>query len=262
MGNRILIIAAYNGEDRHRTGYPPCKFLDTQFQQLSTLKHSLDKVVIVYNDTHVNGDDRREFEKSLEQFPNVLRRQNIQGSYGAWKDGYQTNPDYEWYFFIEDDYTFFIDDFDQKWIDLWEPETSYIATKAGRDWGHPYHASIANGLTRGDILKDVNWDSMSAQLQYDGALQLGWSGLFNGAGLRDIREHYAAPYYVRFGIPVTDYGNPNLPILIGPVQLILDQQIKEVYEEHRALPFREVDPMRHRQRMVDDPDYRLRIGAE
>ena len=244
MAGRILIILSYNGGDRHGTGYNAYQFLRIQHQQLTTLKHNLDKVLVVVNEPSPNPYDK-EYEAALELFPHILRRSNQMWSYGGWQEGYLAEPDYEWYFFLEDDYTFFLDDFDQKWIDLWKPGMSYLATKIGNDFGYPLHASIANGLTRGDILKTVKWEHLTGSGEYDAALQIGWSDLFDLDGLADIRDVYAAPFYDHGSI--INHGNPNFPLLVGPVQLITPEPIDQ-----------EIMPDRHKQRVEQDYDYRIR----
>lgn len=217
MGNgSILIIASYGGSDRHKSQHTPSDFLRIQHSQLGKLKSKLNKVLVVVNEA--NGG--KEYEESLRLFPSILRRPNVQGSYGAWKEGFLKNPGYNWYFFVEDDYTFFLDDFDQRWIDLWDSRfNSYIATKAGCDWGLPRHASISNGLSSEEVLKNVDWSGMIAQHEYDANLQLQWSSLF-GNGLTDIRGRYAAPYWNMRGY-MEEHGDPRFPVLIGPVQLLL-----------------------------------------
>lgn len=242
MAGRVLIILSYNGGDRHQTGYNAYQFLRIQHKQLTDLKHSLDKVLVVVNETGIYDE---EYEKALGLFPNILRRSNDMWSYGGWRDGFLAEPDYEWYFFVEDDYTFFLDDFDQRWIDLWKPETSYIAMKVGRDFGYPLHASIANGLTRGDILKKVNWKQMVGAGEYDAALQISWSSLFGTEGLTDIREVYACPFYAH--TTLISHGDTNLPLLIGPVQLANPEPLG-----------REIMPDRHKQRLQEDYDYKVR----
>lgn len=241
MGGRILIIVSYNG-DRHPTGYNPFQFLRIQHQQLTALKHGLDKVLIVVNDSGVYDKD---YEEALSLFPNVLRRSNALWSYGGWKDGFLHEPDYEWYFFFEDDYTFFMDDFDQKWIDLWKPGHSYIAMKVGSDFGYPIHASIANGLTRGEILREAKWESLVGASEYDAKLQLSWSELFATEGLADIRGTYAAPFYSHNVL--VSHGDSTLPLLAGPIQLARPDPIT-----------REVMLDRHKQRRETDFDYKVK----
>lgn len=209
---KILIIASYNGT-RHQT-MPASQMLKIQNQQLTTLKHSLDRILIVVNEANASED----YEEALRDFIDPLRIPNgPQGSYGAWRAGYLDNPDYEWYFFLEDDYTFFMDDFDQKMIDLWTPETTYLAERVDEYGPHGRHTSISNGLTRGDILASVNWNHLTAQGQYNAQVQVGWSRMF-GEGTRDITSKYGSPFFVQPGS--FNDSAPYNPPLIGPVQMI------------------------------------------
>lgn len=239
---RILIIVSYNGI-RHQSGYNAYQLLRIQHKQLTDLKHSLDKILIVVNESGVEDED---YEKALALFPNLLRRPNTLWSYGGWKDGVLANPDYEWYFFLEDDYTVFMDDWDQKWIDLWKPEMSYLAHKVGTDWGYPKHASMSSGLSRGDILKTVKWENLRGSGEYDAILQVSWSQLFDSEGLFDIRSRYAAPFHSAGTI--TNHGDIDFPILIGPAQMLEFDQ-----------PTREVMWDRHKRRMEEDIEYKFRV---
>lgn len=213
MSSRILIISSYNGPRHDTHGIRPGDMLAYQHQQLTKLKHNLDKVLIVSN-------EGGEFLRELLLFSDVLYRDNKQGSYGAWRLGYLANPGYEWYFFLEDDYVFALDNFDQLMIDMWKPETSYLAERVfnAEALGHR-HTSISNGLTRGDILSGVDWDrNLAAGNQYDSALQMGWSALFDMKGLADITESYATPFWTGEGIKY--WGDEEKPKLIIPVQLL------------------------------------------
>ncbi len=196
--------------------------LRIHYSQLEKLKHNLDKVLIVvneYQDASHGADE--DYEDALSKFPDVLRVPNgNQGSYGALRDAFGVFPNYEWYFFLEDDYTFFLDNFDQLMIDMWTPETTYIAARI--DGGGPYglHASMPHGVTKGEVLKKIDWTGFNAMEggEYNSLIQVTWSHLFGSQGLRDITGTYGSPFFITPG----SFNNtdPSKPILIGPVQLI------------------------------------------
>src|SRR5579859_1483367 len=150
MTGKILIIASWWG-DRHPT-MKSSRMLEFQFSQLQKLKHGLDKVLLV-----VNG---MAGPPEIDLFQDKLFRENTQGSYGAWKDGMIANPGYEWYFFLEDDYVFNLDHFDQLMIDMWKPGATYLAEMIAGE-----HASISNGMTWGGITPD--WSRLPEVSIYD-----------------------------------------------------------------------------------------------
>lgn len=201
MTGRILIIVSYNGL-RHRTIVSPADMLRKQAEQLRRLRHHLDKVLIVVPDYATSQNLDPEYEEALKLFSDILRVPNgDQASYGAWRDGFLANPSYEWYFFLEDDYTFVLDDFDQAMIDKWTPETSYLAHKIDEGGVLGIHTSMSSGLIRGDNLRRVDWTRFN-QIQggeYNSGLQIGWSDLFETKGLRDISDWYGIRFFVEPG---------------------------------------------------------------
>jgi hypothetical protein len=211
---RILIIASYNGSRHYTRGLTPAQMLRIQSSQLSKLKNDLNRVLLVVNEAQPDPD----YDKALMLFQDQIKIPNSnQGSYGAWRDGFFDQPDFEWYFFLEDDYTFFLDSFDQLMIDMWSPGTSYLANKVDGNYGeYGQHASISNGLIKGETLRSINWDRFDATSQY-GDAQICWSRLFDLTGLKDITHLYAHPFWTGADLIWTDSPKPTL---IGPMQLL------------------------------------------
>jgi hypothetical protein len=211
---RILIIASYNGNRHNTRGISPAQMLRIQYSQLNKLKHDLDRVLIVVNEPGSGVDD--DYEKALMLFPHQIKTPNTnQGSYGGWRDGFLAYPDHEWYFFLEDDQTFFMDNFDQLWIDLWTPDTSYLATQISE--GYNRHASMSSGLIKGEVLREIDWSNLNAEGQYNSSLQVNWSRLFNREGLRGIDHIYGTPFWTGQDLLWVDSSKPTL---IGPMQLL------------------------------------------
>lgn len=212
MSSNVLIIASYNGP-RHPT-ISPTRMLEIQYDQLQKLEHNTD-VIIVVNKARYDAN----YEKALTRFPVVIERENHQGSYGAWKDGFLLTPKYEWYFFLEDDYTFALDNFDQKMIEMWKPGTSYLAERVFDAVALKHkHASISNGLSRYEILNKIDWSQLIDASQYDSHLQMGWSGLFAMDGLADITEKYSTPFWN--GEYIKYWEDEEKPALIVPMQML------------------------------------------
>lgn len=204
---RILIIASYNGSRHYSSGITPAQMLRIQAAQLSKLRNNLDRVLVVVNEAPEDPD----YDKALMSFMNAIRVPHG-SSYEAWRDGFLHRPDHEWYFFLEDDYTFFLDDFDQRMIDMWTPETVYLSSRFENN-----HAAISNGLIRGETLRQIDWSKSDLHGQYTYA-QRNWSSLFDMAGHKDVRGTYASPFHAEDG--ALHFRSDTKPILIGPVQLL------------------------------------------
>lgn len=199
MTGKILIIASWSGW-RHPT-YSSEKLLQFQYDQLQKLDHNLDKVLLV-----VNG---RSGPKEIDLFPDKLFRDNVQGSYGAWRDGMIANPGYEWYFFLEDDYVFNLDRFDQLMVDMWTPEATYLAERVIDN-----HAAVSNGMTRGNI--NPNWNRLPSVDIYEASLQKSWHRCFGDTGLIDMTDRYSTPFWTGTDLRFQS----EKPALIVPVQML------------------------------------------
>lgn len=209
---RCLIIASWNGLRRHETPDNEA-LLREHWLRLHNLKHSLDRVLVVQN----RSPKLKETPDALELFRNPLVRDNINGSYGAWIDGYRSEPDYEWYFLIEDDYFFEIDHFDDAMIEMWRPGMSYLAAMVAGGRKYPVHAAISNGLTRGDVMDSVDFNFPTIHI-YNDLLQVAWSAQFAKVGsLRDVRSRYSCPFYDGPTRRILHH-DPEKPILMRPAQ--------------------------------------------
>jgi len=217
--SRILIIASYNGP--RRWSLPNSRLLELQHEYLSKVKHNLDKIVVVQNRAEIP-------QSKLHLFADVLHRENSCGSYGAWVHGYQIYPDYEWYFFLEDDYIFTLDNFDQRMIDMWDDETSYLCSLILQN---PIrHAAISNGLTRGDVLKNIDFKPLKKYDNiYNGLLQTTFSQLFSGdpkKKLKDVTTEYSTPFWQQNSVRYNEKGKP---ILISPAQLLTPLSFEQIH---------------------------------
>ena len=206
VGKRILVIASYCGEDRHN---PDTNYLEYQLESLKRFKHNLDDVVVVVN----QGNPTVEYLDSLSEFPKVLLRPNVRGSYGAWNHAWDTYGDeYDWYFVIEDDYVFGLDNWDQKLIDLWEDDMGYLCSMLESD-----HASMTGGLVSSAGFKAADFSDFNrcSKDTYDTCSQIRWSQAFLNSPLRvkSILPAYDAPF---FGAGITRSFSNN-PAIIIPV---------------------------------------------
>jgi len=212
--SRILIIASYSGP--RRWSLPSGRLLQAQHDQLSKLRHKLDKIVVVQNESKI-------VPKELGLFEHVIHRPNKSGSYGAWLDGYTQNPDHDWYFFIEDDYLFVHDDFDDMMIDLWDDTVSYLCSRVDpNNKSYGYHMAVTNGLTHRTVLEGIGL--LGAKFRglddiYNTQLQIAFSRLFEllpGRSIRSMQETYCMPFWqeeLRFV--------DARPKLIVPAQMVI-----------------------------------------
>lgn len=216
MSKRVLVIASFNGA-RHHPFPPGNELLEAQLWSLKTFKHSLDKVVVV---TTSRPDPPSPYGVALSRFETVLYRDNIHGSYGSWNHAWDTYGDeFDWYFLIEDDYVFVLDNWDQKLIDLWSDGLGYLCGLLVSD-----HASMSGGLVSSAALKvaDFTLFNRCPDDVYDSCSQIQWSRAFINSPLRveQIPPRYEMPYYMGGGTFM--HYEKGKPIMMMPVQMIPD----------------------------------------
>lgn len=219
----ILVIASYWGQRHGDTS--PIFMLEKQLESLQ-LKNHLDRVLVVATQHEVSGL----YADILAKFPEVVYRSNISGSYGSWKYAWDLcGSEYDWYFFLEDDYVFALDDFDQRMIELFDDNLGYLCSLyVDNHIYHPtirHHASVSNGLVHRRALEKADFSSMMGLDIYDNRCQTRWSWALEETGykVRDFLPHYDAPFYTGSNI----WRFNDNPILIKPVQMF-DPTIKVV----------------------------------
>lgn len=159
---------------------------------------------------------------------------NDHHSYDQWLQGYTNFPDFDYYFFIEDDYTVnteFIN-FDIDLVNLYKKfffdNVGYLCARACKN-EHRYHASVSNGLISGDTLRRFNKDTIIEELYnfpVKGSIpwpQLKFSFLFsdNGIPVKDYTLFYSTPFWDSYYKNIKMYGNEKLPAILIPIQKIL-----------------------------------------
>ena len=211
MGRRILVIASYCGENRH---HPSINYLAYQLESLKRFKNNLDDVVVVVN----KGYPTVEYLDSLSEFPKVLLRPNVRDSYGAWNHALDIYGDeYDWYFVVEDDYVFVLDNWDQKLIDLWEDDMGYLCSKLDGELQN-FHASMTGGLVSSVGFRTADFSDFNrcSSDVYDTCSQIRWSQAFINSPLKvkSILPTYDTPFY---GAGITRSFSNN-PAIILPIQ--------------------------------------------
>lgn len=156
-------------------------------------------------------------------------------SYGGWSDAYlQYRTDFDYYFFIEDDYVYVKDDFDSIMIETYQSEQcGYLCTLARMGRHNFVHAAISNGLASSSVLEkivglygrlpyDCN-DSFANYNHYDGDSQIGFSKAFvdNGFKIADTTHRFRAPYWHPTDRAVVEFAPNRTEYLIQPIQLAI-----------------------------------------
>jgi hypothetical protein len=247
LGKRILVIASYCGDDRRN----PYNYLKYQLESLERLRHKLDDVVVVENAGHPTAD----YLESQAKFDKILHRPNIRGSYGAWNYAWETYGDeYEWYFYLEDDYVFALDNFDDKLIAMWEPGVGHLCSLYYDHGRVGWHVAMPNGLISAEgwrVADFSHFNTVNVTPIYEPEIQISWGNSFINSPLRvkSIVPTYDTPFYV-----TGETRNLcNSPAIIVPIGLPppLPQS-----EQRTKLPMlRELVTDRHLQRLIDDPEY-------
>lgn len=214
--NTIYVCTAWSGHRRlqdRRYQLDNTFYLKTHIENLKKYKHNLNHIVFAISHNPTETSNYKEFVKNIPkkiQKANVeiLYRENIGLSYGALSDvfrKYQTNYDY--YFTIEDDYSFIQDNFDKIFIHklLQSEKYAYVTCLAGA-----VYADISVGVIKSKALKEFAnsnngvlypypWNARVNHTNYDSVYQY---GQFNtGVALRklgyeivDLRENYKCAF--------------------------------------------------------------------
>lgn len=195
-------------------------------KNLRELPHRLDHVVVVSN---APPRDSGDYFEATQLFDAVMYRENVRGSYGAWKHAWDYYGDtFDWYFLLEDDYIMMAPDFDAKLIALWEPGMGYLAGMIG-EHGLPMHFNQSSGLASAEGFKAADFTEFEKTSNiYDSAVQIEWSKAFIDSPLKtkQIHPHYDVPYFTgqqiwRFAEKETIFGpvqmyNPQYHIEMSP----------------------------------------------
>lgn len=132
-------------------------YLEKQVEQLSSLKHNLSQITFVVPNYEQQPKEYTDFLNSLpskiRETPVVVEhRPNVGMSYGGFNHCYvKWRQEFEYYFFLEDDYFFVKDDFDKIFIEEIEqyPNCGYLCMNKGNGGGvYKMHAAVPMGILR------------------------------------------------------------------------------------------------------------------
>jgi hypothetical protein len=166
MAPRVnYVLCAWSGKRRTpdvRREVDGAFYLRTHLRSLRDLRHRLDQITLMVPE---NQAEPPEFRELLRQLPPrvrdtpivVMERPNIGLSYGSLSDCFaRYRCDFDYYFFMEDDYVFTQHEFDRLHVEEMEadPKCGYLCGLAWTN-GLPLHAGIANGIMRATALERV-----------------------------------------------------------------------------------------------------------
>jgi len=160
------VLCTWSGARRTpdmRVRADPAFYLKQHMKSLRLLRHSLDQITVMVPE---NFNEPPEFREFLNEIPRqvqnasvvVMERPNVGMSYGSMSDCYaKYRTEFDYYFFMEDDYVFTLDDFDKLHTDVMEADEKcgYLCGLAWALPGLPLHAGIANGVMRASALEAV-----------------------------------------------------------------------------------------------------------
>lgn len=160
------VLCTWSGRRRtvdHRREQEPEFYLRTHIESLSALNHSLDRVTIVV--PH-DPEEPTAFRSYLQSIPSkigsaevlVFERPNIGLSYGSLSDVYgECRTSFDYYMFIEDDYTFNQHWFDRLHAEVMEEDVQcgYLCGLAWAVRHMPLHAGVPHGMMRAAAMEKV-----------------------------------------------------------------------------------------------------------
>lgn len=170
--------------------------------------------------------------------------ENTTASYDQWIQGYLAYPDFEYFLFIEDDYTLHpsLTTFDSTLVDYYNASVKdsdgvgYLCTLASPLNDLPHHAAISNGIVNKKTMErlgpGVLDDFYTLASEYPGRCQYAFSLVFENKNVNilSMHNHFVAWYWstVRNGLEI--YSDPSVAnLLIVPVQYVLSPHFRAVY---------------------------------
>jgi len=232
------IVSLYFGERRvEAEGYKQDRsfYLQKHIEYLTKLKHSCSKIIFVINQTPLDDKQIIEVEKATTlirdfklKHPNkeveILTRENLGLSYGAWNEALKKDcKDVDYAFLIEDDYCPVSNNFDEKFLHYFT-ENKKLAYVCQLWWTHgsvfDFHAGISNGL----LSMEAYFSSGEFQINYEPGYHAGEDNqrffldplMDSGYEFRDNGDVYRN-YFINHLSELLIYGNKDGEDLILPI---------------------------------------------
>jgi len=262
MENKTCMIINFFFGERRKIGniYNSDKLslLKKQIHYLSTVKHSLDTIVLSFNlDKETIGilsSFINEIPKTIQNSKvEIVLRNNVGMSYGAWAEYSINNIDkYDYFIFNEDDYFFVEDDFDYHMIDIFNSKINcgYLATISREPSGwnqNRKHAGCSIGMVSKKSLEEVK-DNFKEISNNDGntykdaeSLQINFTHCFieKGFEIYDVRDKFRIPFSTTLESEpdIILFFNYNKKDLINPFVMVSEQYTFTVADLEEFKPY-------------------------
>lgn len=188
FGNRRVNDHIYHNENRY-------DYIEWQIKQLELLKTTLiDKIVFVLSGVIEIPNDLN-IPKTINNIPvDVLIRENIGLSYGAWNFAVNHyGHEFNYYFLIEDDYIPVMDFWDSVFMDKMVDNVAYVCSLFTN------HVAMPNGLIKGSAILETGGVKHASSSDYGpneiaGQIQWGENLQNHGWDIVDIAKEYSIPF--------------------------------------------------------------------
>lgn len=159
--------------------------------------------------------------------------ENNTASYDQWLLAYLAFPDFEYYIFMEDDYTLHpsLTNFDSQLVEFYEKELGkdklgYMCSFASNLHGFSHHAAISNGIINNKTLKFLGENVLDEfyKLAKTTHCQIAFSKLFTlkEIDILDMHNKFAAWFWCSGKNRLINYSNDNISdLMFIPIQYLL-----------------------------------------
>lgn len=224
------IVSCYSGE---RRGYSPTPIELFVTKHLDYVKSSTSNIT---NITFVINESISELDNLIIDIINktdlnisttIIRRANIDGSYGAWEHALlETYKDTKYSFLIEDDYIPSRSDTIDYFLKIMNDNVAFVSSL----W-RENHSAISNGLFNNSMVdktlsKHQNLFILNRTVNnteqtkhYSSLFQNQRRYLSNVEGIKNVDITNIGYTIFKTQNSTINYGNENLPLLIQPIQI-------------------------------------------
>ena len=210
FGDRRVNDYIYHNENRY-------DYIEWQIKQLQLLKTTLvDKIIFVLSGCAEVPSDLNIPERINNIPVDVLVRENIGLSYGAWNFAVnQYGHEFNYYFLIEDDYIPVMDFWDSAFMDRMADNVAYVCTL------FTDHVAVSYGLFRTSAILKTGGVKHASNSEYGsnetaGQIQWGQNLQSHGWKIVDVAKEYNIPF-LNYLNAIVDCGKIGGSKILSPV---------------------------------------------
>lgn len=261
------VIASWGGA---RRGQPaPRDWLHTHLKLLARRRASWisDVIVVAPEGENLHKGYLRTLRELESRGIRLLRRENNGLSYGSFSDAYgafREELDVDYWIFVEDDWTFLKDDFDQELVEMLELlEAGYLCGLVDRIGRHNVlHAAISNGIAASEVLERV-WEHNGGRFPYTdtrgrkayygqgGQVKFSYAFVSAGYSIADVTQFgYRAPFWQVRRVEIFDPERDEA--FMAPVQMFENPGRRPVVRRN-VVPLDDVRGLRYHSTENNDP---------